>query len=92
MGGVFLCLILIMQIGGNIMNNSYKNVFTKFNKFINYSISDEIVSNLEKISPKHKTYNILTDTPDFRYRELGLEPKNIYTTFGLLNKETFVFE
>ena len=91
-GGVFLCLILIMQIGGNIMNNSYKNVFTKFNKFINYSISDEIVSNLEKISPKHKTYNILTDTPDFRYRELGLEPKNIYTTFGLLNKETFVFE
>lgn len=74
------------------MNNSYKNVFTKFNKFIDYSISDEIVENLKQIAPKNKIYNILTDTSSFKYRELGLEPKNIYPTFGLLNSATFAFE
>lgn len=71
------------------MNALYKQVFNKYNVNLDsaYSLSDEIVDMLEKVAPKNTAYNIITDTPNFRYLQLGLEPKNIYQTFGLLDPE-----
>ncbi|GAD18064.1 ArnT family glycosyltransferase [Helicobacter fennelliae] len=89
-----LCGFLALQILGGFMNASYKQVFNKYNVNLDsaYSLSDEIVDMLEKVAPKNTAYNIITDTPNFRYLQLGLEPKNIYQTFGLLDPRNFVYE
>ncbi|PAF43457.1 hypothetical protein [Helicobacter sp. 11S03491-1] len=47
---------------------------------------------VEKLHSQQHTINILTDTPSFEFKKLGLEGKNIYQTFGQLLGEMISLE
>ncbi|RAX51562.1 hypothetical protein CCY99_08865 [Helicobacter sp. 16-1353] len=87
-------ILLIVQIGGGISNNSYTKVFHKYNKNLDFQIqkSDDLLSTITPLIKTCKTKNILTDNPSFAFKELGLNSKNIYQIFGLLTKDMFILD
>lgn len=85
--------------GGGAINGSYKQVFKKYNQDLSqfYAQSDELLRVLSPIVKKMReegkdTIVILTDTPSFEYKKLGLKGKDIYQTFGELLPQMFSLE
>lgn len=93
-----LPLVLAIQVGGGL-NGSYKQVFKKYNQDLSqlYIQSDELLDVLTPIVKNLREQGrdkivILTDTPSFEYKKLGLKGKDIYQTFGELLPQMFSLE
>ncbi len=93
-GGGGLAIVIVLQIFGGIMNQSYIQVFTKYNRDMS-TIKAKSDALYELIVPYFSNLknpvNVLIDTP-FAYLQFGLKPTNIYRPYGRLNKENFIFD
>ncbi len=92
-GGGGLAIVIVLQIFGGIMNQSYIQVFTKYNRDMS-AIKAKSDALYELIVPYFSNLknpvNVLIDTP-FAYLQFGLKP-TIYRPYGRLNKENFIFD
>lgn len=84
---------------GGGLNGSYKQVFKKYNQDLSqlYIQSNELLDVLTPIVKNLREQGrdkivILTDTPSFEYKKLGLKGKDIHQTFGELLPQMFSLE